>query len=76
MPNTITCCKDCEDRHKNCHSHCERYKAERAKLDQKKKAIREQQIVDGYFERCISEAYLRRNKKSILAERWHRKGKD
>jgi hypothetical protein len=26
----IKCCKDCEERHLNCHSECERYLTEKA----------------------------------------------
>lgn len=28
--NMIKCCKDCKERHLNCHSECERYLAEKS----------------------------------------------
>lgn len=31
--NKITCCKDCEKRHKNCHSDCKTYLSEKADLE-------------------------------------------
>ena len=31
--NRIKCCKNCPDRHENCHSVCDRYKSERVELD-------------------------------------------
>jgi hypothetical protein len=34
-------CKDCTDRHINCHSTCERYKAWREELDKRNEKIRE-----------------------------------
>lgn len=37
----IRVCKDCQDRHMGCHVDCEKYKAERERLDKEKKQIRE-----------------------------------
>lgn len=33
-------CKDCEDRHPTCHTTCEKYQQERAKLDEVNKVRR------------------------------------
>ncbi len=33
-----TVCKDCENRHQGCHSHCEEYKAFCAELEKERKA--------------------------------------
>ncbi len=30
----IECCQDCATRHPGCHSECEKYKTERAELDE------------------------------------------
>ena len=30
--NKVTCCKDCEDRHLNCHSQCKKYQNQRGLL--------------------------------------------
>ena len=34
---TITCCKDCTERHEACWGSCEKYLAQRADLDERKK---------------------------------------
>lgn len=43
----IKCCKDCEDRHPKCHGSCERYLAEKAKLQAEREAIQKEKIADG-----------------------------
>lgn len=46
----IKCCKECERRIPGCHDFCAQYKAEKAKIEEEKEAIRkEKQIVDYYF---------------------------
>ena len=32
MNNKVTCCKDCTDRHYNCHAECKTYQDQRGKL--------------------------------------------
>lgn len=44
----IPCHKHCLDRAVGCHSLCERYKAYRKYLDEKKEAIRQEEVFNGY----------------------------
>lgn len=39
-------CKDCPDRHPNCHSKCAKYKDFRHELDIKAEAIRKQKYIE------------------------------
>lgn len=34
----ISCCRDCTERHEACHGHCEKYLAERGRLEQMREA--------------------------------------
>lgn len=48
---TFLCCKDCTERHMNCHAECEKYKEaketnERIKAERKKKLQESQFIID------------------------------
>lgn len=44
MKMNITCCRYCDVRHSNCHSTCEEYKGQKAKIELlKEKAYKESQ---------------------------------
>lgn len=43
------CCKDCQRRHKGCHSDCEDYLAAKKELDELKKQMQAAAANDGYF---------------------------
>lgn len=46
----IDVCFHCEERHTLCHSHCERYLAEKERLEQKKKdRVRQHQVTHDVF---------------------------
>ena len=38
---TVRCCKDCNERHKNCHSHCERYLKEKEEVKKKNEWLKQ-----------------------------------
>lgn len=44
----ITCCKDCTQRHYACHSTCEKYKQQRAELDEYNARRRQEQAEYSY----------------------------
>ena len=64
----IKCCHKCTERHHNCHSHCERYKDERAAGN----GIPNDGVVDGYIRtkhnRIAHELY-RGKKRELFLER-------
>ncbi len=41
-------CKDCENRHPSCHSHCEEYKAFRAEIDREREERRYDSEIKAY----------------------------
>lgn len=50
MRYTFECCSPgCEDREPGCHSYCERYKKERAKLDERNARERKYHTADDYM---------------------------
>lgn len=52
-------CKGCEERHEGCHSTCESYLQERAKLDEINKAKR----LDSEYHSCAKVLSMERKKK-------------
>ena len=44
----IRCCYGCEERYSNCHSECDRYKKEKAKLEDIKKKERLKSEINRY----------------------------
>ena len=42
----ITVCKGCEERHKACHDHCEKYKQDRKDAEERKRILSEAQKAD------------------------------
>lgn len=42
-------CKDCKERHKKCHGHCEKYKAAKAEHAEMMMEIYKEQHVSGYL---------------------------
>lgn len=48
---TVTCCKDCTDRHPKCHSDCERYLAQREEMRKEaEKRLAERRVEDALIE--------------------------
>ena len=41
----IKCCKDCDDRHPNCHSTCERYLAEKKEHERQREVAQKQRNI-------------------------------
>lgn len=52
----ITCCKDCTDRQRGCHSTCETYKKQRAELDEYKIREAAQREAYSYRMQVLKEA--------------------
>lgn len=52
---TITCCKDCGDRHCGCHSTCEKYITQRAALDEYNEQRRKENEANKYVLRTLIE---------------------
>ena len=46
LRSSIKCCKDCTERHELCHSHCEKYKSEKAEWEIQKAEMRKKQEVE------------------------------
>ena len=56
--NRITVCKDCAERHLNCHDHCERYIAEHNAWREAKQKMMERQAIDN----AVADGSYRRGK--------------
>lgn len=52
-------CKGCEERHPSCHSTCESYLQERARLDEINKA----KLLDSEYSVCAKKLSMERKKK-------------
>lgn len=58
-------CKDCEDRHRNCHSDCNEYKAYQAENLRRNEKIRREKLVVCYKKEMSEkvEQYLFKNRR-------------
>lgn len=57
---TITCCKDCTDRHIGCHIDCERYLAEQEQIAARKSREKPDQEWQAYEAKRFEERRRRR----------------
>lgn len=60
----ITCCINCEERHVGCHAECQRYKVQKAKKEQERKARFKETGIRADMASCyaVREKKRRRNK--------------
>ena len=55
-------CKDCDKRHPNCHADCDAYKAKGNELKPLKDALKEQHLIDKYFDNAAFRERHRRRR--------------
>lgn len=69
---SITCCRDCKERHTLCWNECERYKAQRKELDEANRRIRkEKEAYTAYTEmRTTRRLYKDWQNRGIKANKW------
>lgn len=54
----ITCCLNCTSRHQACHDTCEKYKAEKKDLEERKAFVHEKRLADIETALCELDAAL------------------
>jgi hypothetical protein len=74
--NMFSCGPDCEKRKPGCHSHCEKYKRERAEYDKRKAAEDKKRELLGYTINIVSRRSNDRaiSNKNNARRRWYRSG--
>jgi hypothetical protein len=68
-------CHGCEERAPGCHSTCEKYKDDRATLEQRKKQERLNKLADTYQQSFHNRVAAKDAKNKLKKERYYAKGK-
>lgn len=58
----IKSCIDCEERYPGCHDHCERYQQEKAAVNDEKKRMRKEELVDTFISQTKARIWWRMKK--------------
>jgi hypothetical protein len=74
MVNQNAPCMDCTDRHKTCHSECERYKTYQRELVEFNWKVKKEKNEEGAVTSYIVDAVAKRQKKKRVSERLGRRG--
>ena len=72
----VHCCAGCQERHAECHSTCEKYKAARAEYDKEQKIIRDKRAAICSAAKVAKEGNIRRgtrqNSNGVIRSKRHR----